>query len=377
MKKTINISLAGQSFTIEEDAYNNLDIYLKEVRENFADYPEVDEIVSDIEARIAERFNSKIKNRVVDFSDVEELIAIMGQPEDFEEGAKAKKSGKKAKAENGDTASVSNKKLFRNPDDVILAGVCSGIASYIGVDTLWVRLAFFVSIFFGGLGIILYVFFWIFVPMAKTETEKMQMRGESVTLKNLEASIKERVKEFKKKDSSKIVSKVGSVVEAFGRILKKIILVFLKIFGVFITIGASMGILAAVFALINILFNDLFDFVYIFNSSLPLRELIDTNTFTVLAVSGFFTVFAVFMLMILLGVSLISSKNRFTYFSFFTLLSVWIIAISTFVATAMGIAPRIHEMRDQIETIQSVQVDDGKFRICLFCDDQSVVENFD
>ncbi len=82
------------------------------------------------------------------------------------------------------------KKMFRDPDNKVLGGVASGIAAYFGIDMVIVRLLFFISIFFAGTGVILYLILWIILPEAKTLTDKMEMQGEPVTLTNIEQNIK-------------------------------------------------------------------------------------------------------------------------------------------------------------------------------------------
>ena len=84
--------------------------------------------------------------------------------------------------------------MYRNPDDKVLGGVASGIGAYFGVDVVIIRLLFIILLFFGGTGLILYIIFWIILPEATTITDKMEMQGEPVTLRNIETNIKKSLR---------------------------------------------------------------------------------------------------------------------------------------------------------------------------------------
>ena len=195
MKKTISVTLSNFAFTLDEDAYRKLNEYMEGIKSHFAstDSKETtEEIISDIEASIAEKFSSKLSSskQVISLSDIDELIKVMGSVEDI--------TGKAGQAEDQPTGEVHEhrkekkseestmKKLYRNPDDVIIAGVASGLAGYFGIDPVFIRLLFFVSIFFGGVGVIIYLVLWLVVPKAETATQKLEMQGNPVTLKKLE-----------------------------------------------------------------------------------------------------------------------------------------------------------------------------------------------
>jgi phage shock protein PspC (stress-responsive transcriptional regulator) len=229
MKKTINISLAGISFIAEDDAYHRLDEYLNSLRKHFATFPDAEEIVRDIEARFAEQFSGKAGGvQAITLAEVENLIASMGSPEQFGDEQQEKKE-----ESSGKDAFILGKKLYRNPDDAIIAGVASGIAAYFGVDAIWIRLLFVLVTFATGFGILIYIVMWVLMPEAKTETEKMQMRGEPVNLKNLEQTIKERAEELKKsapegarKMTSEASAATARAAKASGEVIKKIFSVF-------------------------------------------------------------------------------------------------------------------------------------------------------
>lgn len=170
MKKALQISLAKTLFTIEEDAYARLENYLAAVRKHFASTPESAEIITDIEASIAEQLLER-KEKIVTIEAIESILAKMGKVEDFDD-----RIASNVPASDGGPA-IGGKKLYRNTDNAIIAGVCSGIAAYFGWDALWVRLGFFLLTFLNGFGILLYIVLWIIMPEAKSAAQKLEMTG--------------------------------------------------------------------------------------------------------------------------------------------------------------------------------------------------------
>ncbi|HEV7332676.1 MAG TPA: PspC domain-containing protein [Flavisolibacter sp.] len=186
MKKIININLSGRVIPIEDTAYDSLQRYIESLRRYFANEEGRDEIINDIESRIAELMNDKIKKgaAVVTEGDINEIINVMGRVEDFEavEGepatASATASGARSSTNTTGTGSYSYQqqetrqrftgRLYRDADDKIIGGVCAGIANYVNVDPAIVRLLFAIITFGGfGFGFLLYILLWIVLP-AKT-----------------------------------------------------------------------------------------------------------------------------------------------------------------------------------------------------------------
>lgn len=151
MNRAITITLSGQVFQIEESAYEKLSVYLDGVRGNLSGGQDTDEVMSDIETSIAEKFGAKTASGrlVITQTDVLELISVMGEPEIFDQE-------QATDAHDSSPEPSAAKKLYRNPDDVIIAGVCSGLATYFGIDAVIIRLLFAVTTFFGGAGVVLY-----------------------------------------------------------------------------------------------------------------------------------------------------------------------------------------------------------------------------
>ncbi len=195
MKKTVNINLAGTLFHIDEDAFGKLTRYLDAIRASIKDPIGADEIIKDIEARIAELFSEKVASsaQVVSLKELDEVIAVMGQPEDysvdeeiFEDEPTTEKSYRNSLSNAG------HKQLFRDIDNKIVSGVSSGIGHYFGIDAIWVRLSWVLLVIAGfGSPILVYILFWIIVPAAETTSEKLKMTGVPINISNIEKKFKE------------------------------------------------------------------------------------------------------------------------------------------------------------------------------------------
>jgi phage shock protein PspC (stress-responsive transcriptional regulator) len=330
MKKTISINISGILFHIEEDGYATLKKYLDSINRHFSHYEDNQEIISDIENRIAEIFLSNLKNnkQVITSENVSSLIEKMGTIADFKaiEEEFAQEDDKKSKPEpeihdyykhitpdqnikgykkltrlenrkilGGVCAGMAHylavdplwtrlvailllfsgnlrfgrpgwdflpwnfdfnlslgiwaviayivlwvilpvsydepedkniKKLYRNPDDRTLGGVASGLAAYFGIEVIWMRLLFIGLIFAGGSGFVIYIILWIITPVAKSITERIEMKGGAITLDNIESTIKENMNPMPPREESqarKILLApfrfLGKVINALGEAL--------------------------------------------------------------------------------------------------------------------------------------------------------------
>lgn len=207
MKKTTTIHLSGILFHIEEDAFNLLHEYLQSIEAHFNQNKNRQEIIEDIENRIAEIFTEKLHNnkQVITHTDVQEMINTLGRVEDFDS----------AQENNSNTEHISVKKRFyRNPDDKVIGGVCSGIAAYFDIDPLWIRLAWAISFFVFGTGLLFYILLWIIIPEAKTASQKLEMRGEKINISNISKGMSDDINNFAK-NASKEFSKSGNKILAF------------------------------------------------------------------------------------------------------------------------------------------------------------------
>lgn len=199
MKKTFTINISGSIFHIDEDAFEKLQRYLQMLNRHFGTALEGQEILQDIEARIAELLIEKTTNKVEVVTDamVDEVIARMGRAEDFMEAGEEEPA---ATAGSADSTQVGQqpirRRLYRDGDSRVLGGVCSGMGAYFNMDPVILRIIF-VLLFFvmGPFNILLYLILWIAVPKAKTTAQRLEMRGKEATISNIEKSIKEEMKE--------------------------------------------------------------------------------------------------------------------------------------------------------------------------------------
>jgi phage shock protein PspC (stress-responsive transcriptional regulator) len=184
MKITVSINLGGYSFNIDEDAYAELKRYLKNLELHFAEEDSASEILSDIESRMGELFRSRLTayKHVITMEDVRYAISVLGTPEDISdnEGTSAREK----------FASRGYHRMYRDPDQRIIGGVCAGMGAYWRIEPWLVRVIFFILAMMGGLGILLYLILYIVIPEAKTTAQKIEMKGEPVNIHNIKESVK-------------------------------------------------------------------------------------------------------------------------------------------------------------------------------------------
>jgi len=273
MKKTISINIRGIVFQIDEDAYEKLYAYLATLRRHFEHTQGKEEILEDIETRISELLQENLQDnkQVISIEDIERIIAILGQPIDFEESDEGDQKSE-------DQYLHGTKRLYRDPDHQILGGVCSGLGAYFRVDPLWFRLMFIVFLFVWGTGVLAYLILWAVVPKANTTAEKLEMRGEKVTVENIEKSIREEFEHIRsklqdltgqtKEQFKKKAVSPGNVIERFLLILldglKLVVRVLVIILGIALLL-TGLGMLAAFITLLfgfeGIFFTDHYEVV--------------------------------------------------------------------------------------------------------------------
>jgi len=201
MNKTVTINLGGIVFHIEETAFKILQVYLDSLKEHFKDSEDKEEIIHDIEYRLAEMFQqkSKAEKQVITEKDVEETVAVMGSPKDFDVEEDATEDAKETSDKSFYApSSKSRKRFYRNSDDKVLGGVCSGVSAYFDIDPIWLRLLFVIVLFMGGTGFFIYFVLWVIMPEAKTRAQKIEMQGDKVSVENIEKSIKDEMDNLKK-----------------------------------------------------------------------------------------------------------------------------------------------------------------------------------
>jgi phage shock protein PspC (stress-responsive transcriptional regulator) len=192
MKITVSINLGGYSFNIDEDAYSELKRYLKNLELHFAGEESSAEILSDIEARMAELFRTKMTTykQVISINDVSQVISVLGTPEDISEN-----DGPTAREK---FSSPGYHRMYRDPDHRIIGGVCAGMGAYWNIEPWIVRIIFFILAMMGGLGILVYLILYIVLPEAKTTAQKIEMKGEPVNIHNITQSVKKEFENLRK-----------------------------------------------------------------------------------------------------------------------------------------------------------------------------------
>lgn len=261
MKKTLTISISGIVFHVEEDGYEKLYSYLEAIMAHFKGFEGKEEVIADIEARIAELLHSKISpgKEVITYDDVEEVIGIMGQPRDF---GPEEESGDERQSP---AYTAIPRRLFRDGERKMLGGVCGGLGAYFNIDPVWVRIIFLVSVAISGFGLLVYIILWIVVPEARTTAERLRMKGEPVTVSNIEKNFKEeidglneRIKGFASKarstyrhERAEFESRHGNAFREglgeAGRIVLRVFLIFLGVFILLIGIALSAVYLSILF----------------------------------------------------------------------------------------------------------------------------------
>jgi phage shock protein PspC (stress-responsive transcriptional regulator) len=193
MKKTITINLSGVIFSIDDDAYELLNLYLKKIESHFSDKGEREDIMADIEARIAELFSPSGSTGIhsVTLEDVEKVIGIMGNPEDIADTSDQAGRQNTGSGKPYTSGSRTGKRIYRDIDKRIFGGVCSGMAAYWSIDVIWIRIIFVILALGAFSGVLIYLLLWIVIPPARTTAQKLEMRGEPVTISNIGKAVRD------------------------------------------------------------------------------------------------------------------------------------------------------------------------------------------
>lgn len=361
MHKTVSASIGNALFTVEESAYAALEAYLESIRAHFTSHADADEIVADIEDRIAEEFSDALgtRRKVILKKDVDAMIARMGTVEDF----RTFDGDAHTAPEPEPSPSIRKLRLYRDTDNQILGGVCAGIANFFGIDPIIVRLLFGLSVFLGGFGIVLYILLWIILPEAKTASEKVEMTGGRVTL----ASIQERIDvvmppEKRRGILARIVRApfvaIGIVLRAIGRTLRILLPVLMRIIGVVLMVVGSCAIAASSIAFFAVLLNPGSPYI-----GFPLLETVGFASYVALIGAGYFAIFLPLLLILLLGASLVMLRNIVTGPAIAGMAGAWLIAIVAGGVTLFGVAPvleaALEEHNDTVTRTFDVDAFDG------------------
>ena len=324
MNKTVTINIAGLVFHIDEDAYNKLDSYIQAVRNSIQQESE-DEIIADIESRIAELFAERIdpQTGVIRMNNVDEIINIMGKPEDY-----IIEDNEPVRPNNFSTTNKTYKKIYRDGEKRILGGVCSGLEHYFNIDPVWMRIIFILLFFLYGISILVYFILWIIIPKAVTVADVLEMKGEPVNISNIEKQFREGVA-----TSYQQIRTSGSSV---ANVLRRIVGIVLIVFGV-------MGIFGSFFAPIAISLQK----NPIANEFVSYNEAEVGIPFWGIGLSMFIMCAVPFIVLLLLGIKILSPKIKHIGWVSGILGFFWLLAIFVFSYVMINI--EIQE--DKIESL--------------------------
>ncbi len=354
MNKTIIININGIVFHIEEDAYEVLKNYMTDVKRHFMNSADSLEITTDIENRIAEMFNEKLANeskQVIVEQDVRAVIEQMGTVEDFEH------------AEEDTKASFSNtyynteaRRLFRDPDDHLVGGVCAGIANYFDINAVWIRLAFAFSFFFAGTGLVLYIILWIVIPKAVSRADRMAMKGEKLNLQGFKKNFEEEMGSMRghlsnfQKETTPFVYKArdfaGDFFHHLGVFFAGAGKIIFKLIGVFILLMCLSFIIFTIVGFVALLSYGHFGPFH----DLPYRLLAHHHA-TYIYVSAFLIAVIPALSIIMLVFKGIFNVGMVSRSTGTTALVVWLGSIGVFVYLVIGIVSEFRSSASYSETV--------------------------
>ncbi|MFI0492265.1 PspC domain-containing protein [Flavobacterium sp.] len=337
MNKTVNINLGGMFFHIDEDAYQKLTRYFDAIKRSLSNSSGQDEIIKDIEMRVSELLSEKQKSEkhVVGLKDVDEVIAVMGQPEDY----KIDDEEKAPKSSNFSTSKT--RKLYRDTENGMIGGVLAGLGHYLGIDKVWLRIIMLVLLFTFGTGALAYIILWIVMPEARTTSEKIEMTGEPVTISNIEKKVREEFETVSEKLKNVDYDKYGNQIKSgaervgssFGNLILAVLKAFSKFLGVILIITGISITIALFIAVFTLGSSSLID--------VPWKGFIEAGNFTdypvwCFGLIMFFAVGIPFFFLTLLGFKLVSPNLKsIGNIVKYTLLAIWLIAVS--LAITVGI----------------------------------------
>lgn len=342
MNKTVTINLGGIVFHIDEDAYQKLSRYFDAIKRSLNNSSGQEEIIKDIEMRISELLSEKLLSdkHVIGLKEIDEVIAVMGQPEDYiiEDDSKA---------ESNYQAYKKSKKLYRDKDKGMIGGVAAGLSHYLGIDVVWIRVILLLFFFGFGTGILAYIILWIATPEAVTTSEKLEMTGEPVTISSIEKKVREEFdsvsEKFKNVDYDKYGNQIKTGAEKFGNSLSEIISNIFKVFAKFLgVILIITGVIVLFFLFVGIFTLGTGAFI-----EFPWTEFANAGNFTdypiwVFGLLMFLGVGIPFFFLTLLGFRLLSpSMKSIGSIAKYTLLALWILAIAALISIGIQQASEV------------------------------------
>jgi phage shock protein PspC (stress-responsive transcriptional regulator) len=358
MNKTIIININGIVFHIEEDAYEILKNYMTDVKRHFSNSADSLEITTDIENRIAEMFSEILQRenkQVIVEQDVNWVVEQMGTVADFETADDDNKSTTNAYT----YTNTEGRRLFRDPDDHLVAGVCAGIANYFDIDAVWVRLAFALFTPIGGSGFLLYIILWIVVPKAVTRADRMAMKGEKQNLQGFKKNFEDELSSVRQNLSNfghearpfvyKARDFIGDFFYHLGIFLRGTGKVLIKLFGIAILVVCfGFAIASVVFLIIFLGFGaahhghtpNFFPFEIISNEH--------ADNFYVCAFITAFVPLISIMLITLKGIFNVGTIGRSTGTVF---LVIWLCALTMLIYYSVRITEGFREYASFVKTV--------------------------
>ncbi len=364
MNKTVNINIGGLFFNVDENAFQKLTRYLDAIKRSLSNSSGQDEIMKDIEMRIAELLEEKQKSdkHVVSLKDVDEVVLVMGQPEDY----RIDDEGEEPRKTTYTTASRTSKKLYRDKEKGMIGGVCTGLGHYFGVDAVWIKILFLIFVFAGfGTGILAYFILWVVTPEAITTSEKLEMTGEPVTISNIEKKVREEfesVSEKFKNVDQKVREEYENMSEKFkntnpdlankftsgaNRVSKNFGDVIVTIFGAFAKVLGAIIVMFASFSLLGICIGSI---VMMFSSTMPDNYILNhiqtpIGLETPLWIQGILLLLAIgiplFFLLILGLKLLVTNLKSIGTIAKYSLLALWVIALGILISLGINEATQI------------------------------------
>ena len=346
MNKTVNINLAGIVFHIDENAFETLNNYLNELKNHFKNEEGGDEILKDIEGRIAELFTERLdKKEAISLTDINEITTIMGDPSQYDDEIEQEQSQESQDKEE-DLRKGKRRKVFRDEEDRMIGGVCRGMAHYFDINVLFCRIIFIGILFLIGPGApFLYIMFWIALPSAKTTAEKLEMKGERVNINNIEKNIKDELNiiEDKIRDFDRKFTK-----EIFGAnsFFRKIVDFCIRVItGIFKFAGSCFGIFCILFGgiLLLLIFSFAFSGAEILFQNHPMVEHVYSNFFNNKSATWFSLFIGIPMVAIILfGLRLVNNTKIHMNYKI-GIFILWIISLFFLLNSAKDISIEFQE----------------------------------
>lgn len=368
MKKTLTVNLNNIVFHIDDDAYEMLQTYLHEIADYFQSEDEKKEIMTDVEARIAELFTEKLqKNKnVVNLIDVQEVIEIMGKPSQY---ADEDEEPKTPKSENKRTQK--SRRFYRDPENSILGGIAGGLAAYFNLDVTLIRIILVVLVFIGvGFIVPIYIVVWFVAPEAVTASQRLEMQGEDVTVESIKTELnnaKSYVESDKFKQSARTV----------GERMLDILRVFFKV--IFGFLGAVLGIVGVVLvgALIFVLFFIIFEPTVVNGFAPDLISnwsIISPEKLVMLIISLILLVGCPIFLLIYWAIQIISGRHNSSKTATWVVLILWLAGMFMFYSIGANTFIHLHQREGHPFSITWSDKDSPKVEEVRTCEPFNAIE---